>query len=545
MLKCSYCRSLKADVNNRVGEKMQKIQRKHLTSVLVQTLFWAFSVSGLAVANVREPTTLRDYLNWYSANGREFAGVGSAYDKLKKYNEEVLYFIDPAVAKVVLKDRELILRDFGKSHPTLKNMNSTQLDKWIIENFAVISSLHLGAKKIDQINSKVKTVGDKSSVGYRQLSYGRAISLVPQGSKVGETTAIAEVKGIGAVDPKNEFFDTATPEVVKKIATEGLISKENGLVPLSEAIGEYLLQKLVSLVVSHMKQRELNETIPNVLGYYAIIDPGFEINLVRNVATPAGLVLRQGHLRGGSLTDISGNVVTAKSVYLSTSDGGITSIQEKANLEYVMALDRMFTQYGIITGTPRRTYHKPDCGWRFAENIQHTSDRSLIDFGGYRVVRKVPNIPFAYDSRLHQANPVYPGEFIDLEDRQLGAIVYPKSNGDPNKDILTKPQFKFSKRWNIWSSFTMPFTKNQPDLMQLGNLEKFSKKIISFSKARSGEDGVNQNQWSVSYSDPLQCALFGEIYDKLDLTSTEGLEFSQCLSKTRRDGKKILKLMGF
>jgi hypothetical protein len=96
-----------------------------------------------------------------------------------------------AKAKIVYVDYELVKKDF----PQLKNLSSPEIDKWLLENCAIISSPQANQ---EIVNTKIPTTGIIQNA-YRPPDYGRAL-VVPVHSPDHISISPQEKKLLYAVD---------------------------------------------------------------------------------------------------------------------------------------------------------------------------------------------------------------------------------------------------------------------------------------------------------------------------------------------------------
>lgn len=234
-------------------------------------------------------------------------------------------------ARVLVADYEAIREDF----PSLRPMSDRQIDAVLVSDAAFFTGSHA---QMTHTNTPIPTDG-KSMVAYRPQAYGRAIVLPFR-------DGLIESKGGGAIQPSRE-------------------SHRTGIMTLGESLREFAFEKLVREILKHAGYP------PLTVRTYAVMDPGFDALPVNTAATPAGIVLRQAHLR----SDPTGNARTPE--------------MEK--------LELLLRRYGITSNFDGLQY-----GWMTADrhNLQITRDGAVFDFGSFLVAPEFPNSPVQPDPAL-------------------------------------------------------------------------------------------------------------------------------------------------
>lgn len=196
--------------------------------------------------------------------------------KLEKASKETAVRV--STAKVLLCDYELLKKDFDE----LKDLTNKQIDQWLIDSAAYISTAQTGK---NEVNTAITVNSNDSRIVYRPETYGRA-SVIEAGS------GLLDVKGTGVAYgkvPKNQ-------------------SHANGLLSLGEAIREFTMQHMVEGIFSHSTKAigykpKSGQRLTTVKSY-AVIDWGFDIYDTyskfkgsNNGLMRAGAVVRQAHAR--------------------------------------------------------------------------------------------------------------------------------------------------------------------------------------------------------------------------------------------------------
>ncbi len=164
-------------------------------------------------------------------------------------------------AEVLIADYELIRRDF----PYLKDANLTEIDQWLLDNSALMSTSQILNGKSAGTNEDIQ-VSDEHQYAFRPELYGRALVLpVREG--------LIDVKGCGASRPR-------------------LGSDSSGLLDVEEGVEEFILEKLIKTIFEHSQSHY------STIETYAVINLGFNgKDAKKDVWFSAGLLLRQAHVR--------------------------------------------------------------------------------------------------------------------------------------------------------------------------------------------------------------------------------------------------------
>jgi len=242
---------------------------------------------------------------------REIEAIAQSLSAGKKIaNEEVAKLAD---AKIAILDYELLRRDF----PILKSLTEAKIDRWVLDQVGYIS---LPQTQQTMVNSQIPIVDGVTREAFRPPDYNRAhVYEVSAPDNPSQPIGLIDVKGSGALAPAQE-------------------SHGNGVGSLGEMIREYLFENLVREVL-HDANLE-NKTV----GSYGVISTGFNVIHADGTTSPAGIYLRQAHIR-------------------SPQPGSWLPLSDRHVLEV------LFNKYGI----------DPE------SNIQGTSVSDIIDFGHYSV----------------------------------------------------------------------------------------------------------------------------------------------------------------
>ena len=255
-------------------------------------------------------------------------------------SEEVVRLRD---AKIVIVDYDLVRRDF----PTIQHLPNHEIDEWLLENLAYVSKPQANQHRV---NTPIK-ITDKTREALRPPKYGRALVFDMNDPVSGSSLGLMDVKGSGSLRPSQ--------------ADHG-----NGVATLGESIREFLYENLMRRVLKDNGQDF------KTVGSYAVIDAGFEVLHADGSTSPAGLYVRQAHVRPYSGSEW-------------LPDPRRTQLQAKLRT------------YGIDPN----------------ENIQGTLDhRGIYDFGHYVVKDDLPlidikkQVPFnmwGYDKNIKIPSTVY------------------------------------------------------------------------------------------------------------------------------------------
>ncbi len=264
------------------------------------------------------------------------------------------YFDQVTSASSVIVDEDLIKQDF----PQTRKLSSGQIKSWFVKNAAVISRQQSSQ---DVVNSPIPTSGETQEI-VRPNEYRRgAVIIVPGGGML-------DVKGSGSVNPDPGEYG-------------------NGLLPLGDAIREFIYEKLVKKIFAH------SQADFSTVGCYGVIDYGFKIKIHGGngeiTYIPAGLVARQAHQRyyGPRPTDHRGwaSVLPA---------------------ETAVAVEKILRAYGITSAGANRD------GDVDLLNVQgDIGKKAIVDFGAFLAVQdfeKPVRHIYGQDILLDPNSPQFP-----------------------------------------------------------------------------------------------------------------------------------------
>jgi len=240
-------------------------------------------------------------------------------------------------AQVITADYELIRKDFF----WLRNKSESEIDKWLVENGAIIAeSQYLSNNvRMSYINAK-----DLKHQAIRPPEYRRAL-VVPV--RYRKSTRYLDIKGVGSKHAENR-------------------SHYNGLASVPELLREYLFEKQISEIFKTYYPHL------NTVGSYAVLDLGFTFrsSVTQFLSFRAGAILRQAHHRHYSRNN--GDNPTMPSV-----------MPRAKQLEIELALRK----FGITTSTVRSGQ---------IMNVQGSVEGALVDFGGINVRQSFQGPIFSY-----------------------------------------------------------------------------------------------------------------------------------------------------
>jgi hypothetical protein len=273
-------------------------------------------------------------------------------------------------ASVAWANYDAIRRDFNEVH----DWTETQIDNWIIENFAFINSNQLNLNGIR--NNSIEHTSD-SRTFYIPQDYGRA-AVGP--AQIGKTTVgLVDLKGIGLsrlVLAQNQVrdFTNLQSQLAKNYllvsddqaknaaiifarnlllaAIDELRIKDHndGLMSLGEAIAEITRQTAIQIGFNRIElaaeksaspRRHLRrETVEN----YFILSLGFNILKDHGTSIPAGLIGRQAHFRGGTVQ---------KSTVYTDPFGMLQGSASGASVDFggaIIQIPELKERFGVIPG---------------------------------------------------------------------------------------------------------------------------------------------------------------------------------------------------
>ena len=220
-------------------------------------------------------------------------------------------------ARVMYVDYDLVRRDF----PSTLQMSHAEIDELMLRSCGAFSNAQSAPNRV---NTKIE-FGDHQIQVFRPRGYGRAL-VFPF------LDGLMDGKGAGAVAAEQK-------------------GHSNGLASVTETLRELLIEKLIKLVMQNEGYRA------GTVESYGVIDYGFDIVNEDGTTDPAGLVLRQAHVRG-------------------TAAGRLP-------VEQAQAIERILRKYGIFSDHDSLAY---DYQTIDRQNVQASATGSLFDFGSYRIL---------------------------------------------------------------------------------------------------------------------------------------------------------------
>ena len=224
-------------------------------------------------------------------------------------------------ARVALVDEEALLRDIFESEEGGVAPLSSELCDWLGRECALLSAPHLRAS---EVHSAVAFSGSESLHGTRFPRYGRASSRIvelpgevvrrPVGARRRSPSPLLwiDLKGTGLQPdrvPKCEEYAT-------------------GLLPLDEALEEYLWSRILDRVLDH------SGTSHRCLPIYGIVDLGFHFRDPDGNLRRAAVLIRRGHFRNAVSdlpTAFTREQLSCLMIELIIRHYGITSAAEHAS----------------------------------------------------------------------------------------------------------------------------------------------------------------------------------------------------------------------
>lgn len=301
-------------------------------------------------------------------------------------------------ARVILKDRDLIERDF----PQTKALSDSQLNDFLL-NRAAYLSLPQAAQR--ETNTPVSTNPNLIVLAYRPEYYGRALVFqTPEGPLI-------DVKGSGSLEPK--------PHDDYKF-------HQNGLISLGESIREFIWQKAVQKIFDAEGGKY------STVGCYAVIDWGFDV-LDRGRVLPAGAVLREGHSRHPKASryavDKRGQKISSKNHFL------------KKDLAY--EIEMLLRKYGVSTTIPSDTVQNPDGSERMIIDVQGTKENRVVDFGSFHFKER-----FNFDSYWYPERKVMDADPLIPRNSSQVVAPLPKNIWGATESGIEDPVFDNSRIWS-------------------------------------------------------------------------------------------------
>lgn len=273
-----------------------------------------------------------------------------------EYESEIAFPV--TTARILNADFDLIRRDF----PQLRNHSNAEIENQLLQNVAVMAQSQVAQTEVNNPISTIRTVPIEV---YRPKDYGRALMVKFQ-------EGLIDAKGTGALNPLQAPF-------------------KNGLLSLKGALREFVIEKIVSGILSH-------ESSPfKTVGCYGVIDLGFDIVRVDGRTERAGILLRQAANR--KMEEFS---FSAKEI---------------------IQIEPLLRKYGL-TSTEQSTK------LYLNSNIQgDIVKKSIVDFGHYRV--------FGSDQRpvldLRRSSRLIPSSAT--EDFTARALIFSNSAHDNQVDL--------------------------------------------------------------------------------------------------------------
>lgn len=260
--------------------------------------------------------------------------------------------------RVIAADYGLIIRDF----PFLSSLSKQEIDRWLIQNSGFIAASQAAAKdtntpiQFSPFDEKSTPIDSLPGVraGFRPAGYGRALVFQVL-DREGQPVGLIDAKGVGADAPKN-------------------ISHSNGLMSLSEALREFIFEKVVNRVFAFEKAPF------TTVGVYAVMDYGFAVTEKTESGVDfqrAGFVLRQAHVRTMPL------MARGKRNYVREN-----GVKKRVSMDYHfygvaddesgLQVEKILRKHGL-TSVGTRADMPPEVDMM---NVQMTKDRKgVFDFG--------------------------------------------------------------------------------------------------------------------------------------------------------------------
>jgi hypothetical protein len=225
-------------------------------------------------------------------------------------------------ARLVLVDNEALLRDILEDEEyDMTAPLSRELCDWLEQESALLSAPHLCAS---EVHSAVDVSGQDGLRGFRLPRYGRASSRIvgiPREVIHKQLDAQLRSRSFGLwLDLKGSGLRPTRIPKCEEYAT--------GLLPLDEALEEYLWSRILDIVMSH------SGTSYRCLPIYGIIDLGFYFHDAAGNSRRAAVLIRRGHLRNaGSDLPIAftREHLSCLTIELIIRNYGITSAAEHAS----------------------------------------------------------------------------------------------------------------------------------------------------------------------------------------------------------------------
>ena len=203
-----------------------------------------------------------------------------------------------AGARAFLVDHGRLLADFEQLHPEALLADNPELaglaepqrcallriiaERWLVANAGLVGQAQLAPSGA---HTEIRTDGDPRPA-VRPPRYGRAC-IVEAAPCVFELPGLREpvrVAGGGELDIKG----VGVPPGHRSAPGE----YTDGLLPLAEALREYLIERLIDAVFCHA-----GATAFRTLPHYGIVDTGFDGFAATGLPFPAAIAVRRAHLR--------------------------------------------------------------------------------------------------------------------------------------------------------------------------------------------------------------------------------------------------------
>ena len=326
-----------------------------------------------------------------------------------------------AGARVVYANYALLLHDFrsyfeAQLQQPPEALSKAELyayiDDWLVRHAAVMSRTQAAQSKV---NTPIP-ISSKSVVGYRPPRYGRAAIVVVPMPDDEQRQLLLDVKGCGV--------SGAPPYLIKP-----LLPNANGLLTLSEAMHELLMEKVSGLVLA------AGHSMARPLPSYAVLDLGCDA--VFNDGSPndpAVLTVRRGHARPAfqwgeahpgkevacQLLEVE--LLLRASGLSSSNCGAIRFELAQYNGQLQVLRDGKAVDAGAASRIPARWKQALAAGQRMVldgVNVQVDDQLNrggaqfqILDFGRYRVRSSFSNALFA---SCHRNFAALEGAFLDAQ----------------------------------------------------------------------------------------------------------------------------------
>lgn len=308
------------------------------------------------------------------AGSRSYAVETALRDPKQLWNPKEETVRHLAHAKVLMADYDLIRADFQKAVPGIESLSDKQIDRILEKYAAIVSQAQVNQQ---EVNTEIQ-VDERKDLAYRPHEYRRA-HVVPVNladalklakkmteEEAAKSTVLVDIKGSGAENPYQGY-------------------SRNGLAALADMIRDFMYEKAVKLAFK--KIEGMTGKHYDTVGTYAVLDAGFNIKHGDGRHERAGLLMRQAHVRYHE----------GKIGHRELEDPVV--LPNKTQLEIELAL----RQFGITSAIPLKA------GVNYSVtrdsdqlNIQGAQDKSVVDFGGFRVQTEFHKpIVYSYSAEGH------------------------------------------------------------------------------------------------------------------------------------------------